>query len=94
MQFFNQIEEIARKEKWLRLRDRNIKRETEAVRHIVFEFPKLAQNEYKRRHDWVARKVHWQLYRKNRFDVNEKWYKREPVKVVENDSEKICDVTN
>ena len=30
-QFFNQIEEVAREEKWLRLRDGSIKRETESL---------------------------------------------------------------
>ena len=40
-------------------------------------------------HDWVARKIHWEVCRKIGFDVNEKWYKHEPEKVVENDSWKI-----
>ena len=30
----------------------------ETVRHIVFECPMLAQREYKRRCDWVGRKMH------------------------------------
>ena len=61
----------------------------ETVRHIVCECPMLAQREYKRRHDWVGRKIHWEVYRKNVFYVNEKWYKHKPEKVVENDSWKI-----
>ena len=61
----------------------------ETVRHIVCEYPMLAQREYKRRHDWVGRKIHWEVCRKISFDVNEKWYKREPEKVVESDSWKI-----
>ena len=122
-QFFNHIEEVAGEEKWLWLRDRSIKRETESlimaaqeqairtnaikakidktqakskcrlcdkvdetVRHIVCECPMLAQREYKRRHDWVGRKLHWELCKKIASDVNEKWYKHEPEKVVENDS--------
>ena len=56
----------------------------ETVRHIVCECPMLAQREYKRRHDWVGIKVHWEVYRKNGFNVNEKWYKHEREKVVEN----------
>ena len=58
----------------------------ETVRHLVCECPMLAQREYKRRHDWVGRKIHWEVCRKIGFDVNEKWYKHEPEKVVENDS--------
>ena len=49
----------------------------------------LAQWEYKRRHDWVSRKIHWKVCRKIGFDVNEKWYKHEPEKVAENGSWKI-----
>ena len=61
----------------------------ETVRHIVCECPILAQREYKRRHDWVGRKIHWEVCRKIGFDVNEKCYKHEPEKVVENDSWKM-----
>ena len=131
VQFFNQIEEVEGEEKWLWLRERSIKRETESpimaaqeqaimknaikaktdktqaeskcrlcgkvdetVRHIVCECPMLAQRDYKRRHDWFGRKIHWKVCRKIGFDVNEKWYKHEPERVVENDSWKILwDVT-
>ena len=54
----------------------------------------FAQREYKTRHDWVGRKMHWSVCRKIGFDVNENWYKHEPEEVVENDSWKILwDVT-
>ena len=59
------------------------------MRHIVCECPMLVQREYNWGHDWVGRKVHWEVCRKIGFDVDEKWYKHEPVKVVENDSWKI-----
>ena len=36
----------------------------ETVRHIVCECPMLAQREYKRRHNWVGRKIHWKVCRK------------------------------
>ena len=94
-QFFNQIEDVAGEEKWLRLRDGSIKRETESlivaaqeqaidetVRHIVCECPMLTQREYQKRHDWVGRKIHWEVCRKTGFDVNEKWYKHEPEKMI------------
>ena len=61
----------------------------ETVRHTVCECPMLGQREYKRRHDSVGRKIHWEVCRKIGFDVNEKWYKDESEKVVENDSWKI-----
>ena len=31
----------------------------ETVRHTVCKCPMLAQREYKRRDDWVDRKIHW-----------------------------------
>ena len=37
----------------------------------------------------MGRKIHWDICRKIGFDVNEKWYKHELKKVVENDSWKI-----
>ena len=61
----------------------------ETVSHILRECPMLGQREYKKRHDIVGRKIHWEVCRKIGFDVNEKWYKHELVKVVENDSWKI-----
>ena len=44
----------------------------ESVGHIVSECSKLAQREYKKRHDNVARYVHWKLCRKNSFERGEK----------------------
>ena len=62
--------------------------------HIVCECSKLAQREYKRRYHWVGRKIHWEICRKSDLDVNEKWYKHEAEKVVENHSWKVSgDVT-
>ena len=58
----------------------------ETVRNIVCERTMLAQRGHKRRHDWVGRKIHREVYRKVGFDVSEKWYKHELEKVVENDS--------
>ena len=33
----------------------------ETINHITNECPALAQNQYKKRHDKVARTVHWNL---------------------------------
>ena len=41
----------------------------------------------------LGRKIHWEVCRKIGFDANEKCYKHEPEKVVENDSWKIWDFT-
>ena len=46
----------------------------ESVQHIVSGCEKLAQKEYKRRHDNVAKKTHWDLCKKHEIEYQEKWY--------------------
>ena len=43
----------------------------ESVQHIISECEKLAQKEYKRRHDNVAKKIHWELCKKNALEHKE-----------------------
>ena len=40
---------------------------------------------YKRRHDNVARRVHWELCKKHGLKCSEKWYEHTPADVMEND---------
>ena len=56
----------------------------ESVSHILSECSKMAQKEYKRRHDWVGKKVHWEVSKQCGFVVKEKWYEHEPNAVSEN----------
>ena len=56
----------------------------ELVTHIISQCKKLAQNEYKIRHDNVAKAVHRELCKKNGLDHVEKWYDHEPQSVMEN----------
>ena len=44
----------------------------ETVNHIVSECNMLAQREYKRRHDCVGRKIHWELCRKYGLAASER----------------------
>ena len=37
----------------------------ESVQHLVSGYEKLTQKEYKRRHDSVAKKIHWDLCKKS-----------------------------
>ena len=73
------------------------KKKSETISHIVCECEKLAQKEYKRRHD-VARIVHWKLCGKFNLRRSEKWYEHVPEGVVENKEVKIlyvmiqCDI--
>ena len=61
----------------------------DSVQHLVCECGKLAQKEYKRRHDNVAKKVHWDFCKKNGLEHTEKWYEHVPEGVVENEEIKV-----
>ena len=50
---------------------------------------KLAQREYKRRHDTVAKLVHWKLCENYNLKRKEKWYEHCPETVVEDDYVKL-----
>ena len=58
----------------------------ETVNHIICECSKLAQKEYKRRHDNVAWIVHWEICKKYDLPRAEQWYNHKPEGVTENES--------
>ena len=64
------------------------------MQHIICEYKKLARREYKRRHDTVAKLVHWKLCEKHNLKGKEKWYEHCPEGVAEDDDGKIIgDIT-
>ena len=50
---------------------------------------KLAQKDYKRRQNNVAKKVHWDICKKKRLEHSEKWYEHAPEGAVENEEIKV-----
>ena len=56
------------------------------INHIISECSKLAQKEYKTRHDWVGKVIHWELCKELEFDHTKKWYLHNPASVQENDT--------
>ena len=48
----------------------------------------MAQKEYKARHDWVGKVIHWEMCKKFRFDHANSWYIHNPAPVLENDTHK------
>ena len=64
-------------------------KKSEAISHIVSECEKLAQKEYKWKHDNVARIVYWKLRGKYNLKRSGKWYEHAPEGVVENEEVKI-----
>ena len=61
----------------------------ETINHIISEGPALAQNQYKRRHDTVARAVHWNLCQKYQMPCSNKWNEHQPQPVTENENAKL-----
>ena len=61
----------------------------ETSNHIISECSKLAQKEYKARHDWVGKVIHWEMCRKFQFNNTNKQYMHSPAPVLENDSHKL-----
>ena len=59
------------------------------INHIISECCKLAQKEYKTRHDWVGKVIHWKLCKKLKFDHTNKWYMHNPAPVGENNTHKL-----
>ena len=55
----------------------------ETINHIS-ECRKLAQKEYKTRHDWVGKIISRELRKKVKFDHKNKWYMHNPESVQEN----------
>ena len=56
----------------------------ETINNIISECIKLAQKEYKTRHEWVSKVIHWEICKK--FDHTNKWYMNNPASVLENDT--------
>ena len=61
----------------------------ETINHIISECSKLAQKEYKTRHVWVGKVIHWEMYKKFKFDQTNNWYMHNQASVLENDTHKL-----
>ena len=61
----------------------------ESINHLIAKCKKLAQKEYKQRHDNIARIVHVELCEKFGLVGEVTWYNHKPASVVENDRVKI-----
>ena len=65
------------------------KKGDKSIDHIVSGCSKLAQREYKRRHDGLGKIIHWKIARKCNFETGDKWYEHEPENVLESEDYKI-----
>ena len=58
----------------------------ETINHIISKCSKLAQREYKVRHNWVDKVINLEMSKKFKFDPTNKWYMHNPGPVLENDT--------
>ena len=61
----------------------------ETVQHILCTCPKLAQTEYKKRHDVVGRVIQGELCKEYGVECCDKWYEHSPKSVEENEEVKL-----
>ena len=59
------------------------------INHIISQCSKLAKKENKTRHGWVGRVIHWELWKKLKFDHTNKWYIHKLASVLENEVHKF-----
>ena len=68
---------------------RPCKKADQSKDHDVSDCSKLAQKEYKKRHDNLGKIVHWKLARKCNFEAWDKCWEHEPESVLENEDYEI-----
>ena len=78
------IDKTQQKSKCRLCSDRN-----ETINHIISECNKLAPKEYKARHDWVGKVIHWEMCKKFKFDHANKWHMHNTAPVLENYTHKL-----
>ena len=61
----------------------------ETVQHNLCSCPKLAQTEYKKRHDVVGRVIHWEVCEEYGVECIDKWYEHSPKSVEESEEVKL-----
>jgi len=61
----------------------------ETVEHLICSCAKIAQTDYKGRHDRVATSLHWSLCGQLGFSRAERWYDHRAEKVLENETHKL-----
>ena len=68
---------------------RMCRKKGESLSHITSECSMLAQKEYKRRHDNLARIIHWDTCGKYKLMRAEKWYEHQSQGVIESEEIKL-----
>ena len=65
------------------------KESDETVNHMISKHSKLAKKEYKNKHDWVGKEIHWELCKRLNINHTEKWYRHRQESILENETYRI-----
>ena len=65
------------------------KEQGETIDHLINVCSKIAQTDYKERHNKVASMLHWNLCKKYNLPVSEKWWEHNVEKMLQNEEVKI-----
>ena len=68
---------------------RMCKTQKETIDHLIAGCSMIAATEYLKRHNQVARYVHWEVCKHFNITVADKWYDHEPLSVLENEQVNI-----
>ena len=58
-------------------------RADKTIKHIISKCFKLAQKEYKKRLDWIERRIYWEICGVNEIRIKPKWFEHQQEGVVE-----------
>ncbi|XP_062819964.1 uncharacterized protein LOC134294068 [Anolis carolinensis] len=61
----------------------------ETIDHILSCYKKIAQTDYKQRHNYVAQMIHWNLCLKYHLPATKNWWDHKPAKVLKTEHAKI-----
>ena len=59
------------------------------INHRISECSKLAQKEYKNKYDWIGKVIHWEIWKKFKFDHTNIWHIHNLAFILENDTHKL-----
>ena len=66
-----------------------MQKKDETIDHLISSCGKIAQTDYKERHNKIASMLHWNLCKKHHLPASEKWWEHNVEKVLQNEEVKI-----
>ena len=61
----------------------------ETINHIISDGSNLTLKDYKTRHGWFGKVIHWKLCKKMKYDRTNKWYMYKEESILENEIYRI-----